>query len=541
MLGEVLTTLTPTARKKGVDAASSRREPKLVELAGRSGAPPAGVHQPGRERAQVHARRAGRSRCARARSQASAARRRTTTTTASRSSPRAQAKLEVRVIDTGIGIPPQGAAEGLRRVLPGRLVVHARVRRHGARAVDREAPRRGARRHDRDRGQRAARRGLRRDACRRRRGEREVGSAARAVKLRRGAARGEGARGSELRARTDRAAGAAPRRAGSATRGSSAGSATTRRCSIRRARGRPDEDRIVWTIDAQVEGVHFRARPRSPGATWAGARSWRRRAISRRWARRPGARCPRSSSRGRSTMTRSTRSPQGKREAARAVGRPGRRREPRARRRGVDHDDAPRDVRAPARARGAARGDGLWVSGALGLAAAGLAALERKLDVSDDEVARAVLAWRAPRARIAAGLAMRGRGGARRDRRLGRPRARSRPHRAARAVSARCSTKRRSPPTSSRALGDRAHARAYRRSISRSTAERTTRSSPRARARSTASCGSAASRTGKEIPRPARRSLRSSRSRTREGTSARSTRAASTTSAKSTFVMNRAA
>ncbi len=50
-------------------------------------------------------------------------------------------------------------------------------------------------------------------------------------------------------------------------------------------------------------------------------------------------------------------------------------------------------------------GDGIWVAGDLGLAAAGLAALERKLDPSDPDVARAVAAWRRPRARIAEGLA----------------------------------------------------------------------------------------------------------------------------------------
>jgi thiamine-monophosphate kinase len=51
-------------------------------------------------------------------------------------------------------------------------------------------------------------------------------------------------------------------------------------------------------------------------------------------------------------------------------------------------------------------GDGIWVAGELGLAAAGLAALERRFDESDPDVARAVLAWRRPRARIADGLAM---------------------------------------------------------------------------------------------------------------------------------------
>jgi thiamine-monophosphate kinase len=51
-------------------------------------------------------------------------------------------------------------------------------------------------------------------------------------------------------------------------------------------------------------------------------------------------------------------------------------------------------------------GDGVWVAGALGLAAAGLLALEQKLDEADPDVARAVLAWRRPRARIGDGRRM---------------------------------------------------------------------------------------------------------------------------------------
>jgi thiamine-monophosphate kinase len=55
------------------------------------------------------------------------------------------------------------------------------------------------------------------------------------------------------------------------------------------------------------------------------------------------------------------------------------------------------------RARG---GDGLWLAGEVGLAAAGLAALERRFDEGDADVSRAVNAWRRPRARFAEGLAM---------------------------------------------------------------------------------------------------------------------------------------
>jgi len=51
-------------------------------------------------------------------------------------------------------------------------------------------------------------------------------------------------------------------------------------------------------------------------------------------------------------------------------------------------------------------GDGVWIAGALGLAAAGLLALERKLDEADPNVAGAVLAWRRPRARVADAKAM---------------------------------------------------------------------------------------------------------------------------------------
>jgi len=57
------------------------------------------------------------------------------------------------------------------------------------------------------------------------------------------------------------------------------------------------------------------------------------------------------------------------------------------------------------RARG---GDALWIAGDAGLAAAGLASLERRFDVRDADVTRAVNAWRRPRAQIAAGLVMAG-------------------------------------------------------------------------------------------------------------------------------------
>lgn len=55
---------------------------------------------------------------------------------------------------------------------------------------------------------------------------------------------------------------------------------------------------------------------------------------------------------------------------------------------------------------GARAGDGVWMAGSVGLAAAGLAALEQ--DVADDQPLQAAVgAWRRPAARIADGLAMR--------------------------------------------------------------------------------------------------------------------------------------
>jgi thiamine-monophosphate kinase len=49
-------------------------------------------------------------------------------------------------------------------------------------------------------------------------------------------------------------------------------------------------------------------------------------------------------------------------------------------------------------------GDGLWIAGAVGLAAAGLLGLERRQD--DPRLVPAVAAWRRPRARVSDGLAM---------------------------------------------------------------------------------------------------------------------------------------
>ncbi|HEX3345078.1 MAG TPA: thiamine-phosphate kinase [Polyangiaceae bacterium] len=62
---------------------------------------------------------------------------------------------------------------------------------------------------------------------------------------------------------------------------------------------------------------------------------------------------------------------------------------------------------APVERRGARVGDGLWLAGRVGLAAAGLRALDAGRG-GDPRLASAVAAWRTPQALIAAGLAMGG-------------------------------------------------------------------------------------------------------------------------------------
>jgi thiamine-monophosphate kinase len=163
-------------------------------------------------------------------------------------------------------------------------------------------------------------------------------------------------------------------------------------------------EKIVWTIDAQVEGVHFRA----DLASWrdVGWRSFMAAASdlaamgASPWCALSALVLPRSIDDGALDALSA-----GQAEAARVVGAP------------VIGGNLSRGgetsitttllgtcVRPLARI--AERGDGIWIAGALGLAAAGLAALERKLDPSDDDVARAVLAWRTPCARIEDGLAL---------------------------------------------------------------------------------------------------------------------------------------
>jgi thiamine-monophosphate kinase len=170
------------------------------------------------------------------------------------------------------------------------------------------------------------------------------------------------------------------------------------------ARGGAARGQVVWTIDAQVEGVHFRA----DLASWreVGWRSFMAAASdlaamgASPWCALSALVLPRSFDDGAFDALTA-----GQAEAARAVGAPivGGNLS-----RGGEASITTTLLGTSARPleRTAARGDGIWVSGALGLAAAGLAALERKLDPSDPDVARAVLAWRAPRARIDAGLAL---------------------------------------------------------------------------------------------------------------------------------------
>jgi thiamine-monophosphate kinase len=170
------------------------------------------------------------------------------------------------------------------------------------------------------------------------------------------------------------------------------------------ARGQGAGEPIVWTVDAQVEGVHFR----TDLASWAdvGWRSFMAAASdlaamgASPWCALSSLVLPRSfDDDALGALT------EGQAEAARVVGAPvvgGNL----ARGSEVSITTTLLGTCARPLPRTAARGDGIWVSGPLGLAAAGLAALERKLPTSDPDVARAVLAWRRPRALIQEGLAL---------------------------------------------------------------------------------------------------------------------------------------
>lgn len=161
---------------------------------------------------------------------------------------------------------------------------------------------------------------------------------------------------------------------------------------------------LVWTIDAQVEGVHFR----EDLASWedVGWRSFMAAASdvaamgATPWCALSALVLPKTfDDDALEALT------AGQAAAARAVGAAvvgGNL----ARGSEVSITTTLLGVCARAVERAVRAGDGIWVAGELGLSAGGLAALERKLDASNPEVARAVEAWRRPRARIEAGLAM---------------------------------------------------------------------------------------------------------------------------------------
>ncbi len=170
------------------------------------------------------------------------------------------------------------------------------------------------------------------------------------------------------------------------------------------ARAGERAERLVWTIDAQVEGVHFRA----DLASWSdvGWRSFMAAASdiaamgASPWCALSALVLPRAlDDDALDALT------AGQAEASRAVG---------ARivggnlARGGEVSITTTLLGTCARPleRSAHAGDGIWVAGALGLAAAGLAALERKLDPRDPELEPAVGAWRRPRALVAEGEAM---------------------------------------------------------------------------------------------------------------------------------------
>jgi thiamine-monophosphate kinase len=162
-------------------------------------------------------------------------------------------------------------------------------------------------------------------------------------------------------------------------------------------------ERLVWTIDAQVEGVHFR----TDLVSWEdeGWRSFMAAASdlaamgARPWCALSSIAAPRSlDDEAFDALSR------GQAAAACAVGAPivgG----------NLSRADAASITTtllgraAEPLPRAAKSGDGVWIAGPVGLAAAGLAALERRLG-TDASVEAAVEAWRRPVARIHEGLAI---------------------------------------------------------------------------------------------------------------------------------------
>jgi thiamine-monophosphate kinase len=162
--------------------------------------------------------------------------------------------------------------------------------------------------------------------------------------------------------------------------------------------------RLVWTVDAQVEGVHFRA----DLASWrdVGWRSFMAAASdlaamgARPWCALSALVVPRGFADDALDEIAA-----GQAEAATAVGAPVVGGNLSA---GGELSITTTLLGTAARPleRLAREGDGLWVCGAIGSAAAGLAALERGFDPADAEVEPLVLAWRKPRAKIAEGVAL---------------------------------------------------------------------------------------------------------------------------------------
>ena len=168
----------------------------------------------------------------------------------------------------------------------------------------------------------------------------------------------------------------------------------------------PPSGRLVWTIDEHVEGVHFRR----DLASWreVGWRSYMAAASdvsamgASPWCALASIVVPRDVDDAALEDV-----AQGQRDAADASGAPV-----------VGGNLARGPVLSIAttllgtcheavQRRGARAGDGLLLAGRVGLAAAGFRALERGLG-SAPALAAAVLAWRAPRARVVDGLAMAG-------------------------------------------------------------------------------------------------------------------------------------
>jgi thiamine-monophosphate kinase len=168
----------------------------------------------------------------------------------------------------------------------------------------------------------------------------------------------------------------------------------------------PPPGRLVWTIDEQVEGVHFRR----DLVSWRdlGWRSYMAAASdvsamgASPWCALASLVLPRDvDDAALEAMAR------GQREAADATGAP------------VVGGNLARGTvlsigttllgtcAQAVQRRGARAGDGLWMAGRVGLAAAGLLALERGRG-SEPGLEAAVLAWRTPRALVIEGLAMAG-------------------------------------------------------------------------------------------------------------------------------------